>query len=254
MQVQAYCPVCKKTFSYDVEIELQLRNSNGEQSADLMGIPLPRQNFTASSGLYSYSVIHDDHILVLEIDRNGTVRKTETVSLIQTSSQKIIAGLTATLWDVSSKSKKLLIVSERDIWRRVLELVASQLFIDKVNHEPTELLGSFSKDGGVLKVGKVQLKVINDFKRISKEKGSYTDLVVDITSIIDKNPSKYVGDFKATGLIAMTFSEKNVQQNKEFLNKWFDAFLDKARGEDVLIYDSSDMRNTVKILNSLLQN
>ncbi len=55
-----------------------------------LGVPLPSMKQIPGSGLYRRSLSHGDHILLLEIDNNGTVRKEHVVSLISSMVENIV--------------------------------------------------------------------------------------------------------------------------------------------------------------------
>jgi len=87
LRLQAYCPKCKRTSWIEVSMdELDLDVNNRSESR----VPIPLTREVSDSGLFKRSLSHGDHILLLEIDKNGTVRKEHVVSLVSSVVENIV--------------------------------------------------------------------------------------------------------------------------------------------------------------------
>lgn len=87
LKLQAYCPKCKRTSWIEVSMdELNLDVNNQSDS----GVPVPFTRKASNSGVFKRSLSHGDHILLLEIDKNGTVRKEHVVSLVSSMVENIV--------------------------------------------------------------------------------------------------------------------------------------------------------------------
>ncbi len=247
MEIKAYCPLCKSTFSYDF-----LPEDTDEAATADGGIPLPQT--PGGSGLHSFSVIHNDHILVLEVDRNGDVRKTDTVKLVETASQRIIAELTAELWEKAEqgKNQNILVLTQRPLWIRLFQLLGSQLLIDMNQHPSAEFKVSYLSSVFDLSVNKITLQTIQDPSVLSEYNGWANDVIIDATTLLDREPVSILSQVSVPGTIVLTISETLLGENDiTKAEQWIESLLDTPN-DNVVMFDSSHMKNAIKILKALL--
>ena len=84
MKTQTYCIECQKTSWLEIKPE-EFRSLFQNQLFS------PSINNNCDAGLITRSISHGDHILLLEIDKNGTIRKENVVKLISTMIENIVA-------------------------------------------------------------------------------------------------------------------------------------------------------------------
>ena len=103
-------------------------------SASGGGIPVPSMKQRPGSGLYRRSLSHGDHILLLEIDNNGTVRKEHVVSLISSMVENIVVQTVERILLTNKVSNlvnwKMLYVSHSRSFRNFFKSVLSILMLN----------------------------------------------------------------------------------------------------------------------------
>lgn len=122
MKIQAYCSHCKKTSFIDVDEDELSAHINTENL-----VPLPR----GGSELLQRNLSHGDHILLIEIDRNGVIRKQKVVYLISSVIENIITQAVENTIKVNNKVqnkiKTLLYISDSsafvDFFKSVLSII-----------------------------------------------------------------------------------------------------------------------------------
>ncbi|RMG34198.1 MAG: hypothetical protein D6732_10695, partial [Methanobacteriota archaeon] len=114
IQIQAYCSQCKKTSWVEVSPE-ELNGHIEKESKKVFLPPVPGARDEGASGLLKRSLSHGDHVLLIEIDRNGTVRRESVVNLISSVIENIVAQAverTITVDEnLKNKKKKIMFIS-----------------------------------------------------------------------------------------------------------------------------------------------
>lgn len=90
MIAKIYCERCKKY--EEVEIEEQPRNHD-------TSLPKPR------GGLSTYSIVHQDHILVADIDHEGNVRSHKIIERIENDLERMVASIASKILEYGSTGK-----------------------------------------------------------------------------------------------------------------------------------------------------
>jgi hypothetical protein len=120
-QLQVYCEKCKKTSWIEIEI-----NNNS------------MENFK-KSGLEIKSISHGDHILVIEIDSNYTIRKETVIHVISSVIENIVTQTVEKLLyyskESSNKKSILLYASDSTAFREFFRSVVSILSINLIDDD-----------------------------------------------------------------------------------------------------------------------
>lgn len=107
VDIQIYCPRCNKR-----EIINHVEKDKPKDAVNEFSIPVP--NF--ANGLSSYSVVHSDHTLILDIDANGDVRGENIVDRIDQNLEKYVAIMSSRISELIQKCKEksfsMFIISE----------------------------------------------------------------------------------------------------------------------------------------------
>lgn len=132
MQIPVYCPICSTTTTVEFKFK---KEEKPDEAKDTTGIPIPNEVHT--SGLEQLSVVHNDHILVLDVDYNGAVRKTSTVTRVGAKMQQIMASCVLTFLQNTKEGKKInfKIFSDNPLWRNFTFFFSGQLMIN-LSEEP----------------------------------------------------------------------------------------------------------------------
>ncbi len=151
-----------------------------------LGVPLPSMKQISGSGLYRRSLSHGDHILLLEIDNNGTVRKEHVVSLISSMVENIVVQtverilLTDKITDLVNQ--KMLYISNSRSFRNFFKSVLSILML---NIEDKASFRSHVEEGWI-EIAYNKLKIIEGSieKALVIEKGEkVASLTIDLGNL-----------------------------------------------------------------------
>jgi hypothetical protein len=85
MKIKIYCSKCNK---YEIIESIEEENNGENKESAFLSIPVPQ-----SSGLQTYSVVHTDHILIVDVDANGDVRKETIINRVGQKLEKVLAAL-----------------------------------------------------------------------------------------------------------------------------------------------------------------
>ncbi len=96
VDIQIYCPRCNKQ-----EIINHVEKDKPNDIVNEFSIPVP--NF--ANGLSSYSVVHSDHTLILDIDANGDVRGENIIDRIDENIEKYVAIMSSRISELIQNSK-----------------------------------------------------------------------------------------------------------------------------------------------------
>ncbi len=140
IQIQAYCSQCKKTSWVEVSPE-ELNGHIERETKKVFLPPVPGGREEGTSGLLKRSLSHGDHVLLIEIDRNGTVRRESVVNLISSVIENIVAQAverTITV-DESLKNckKKIMFISKAYAFHEFFKSVLSILMLNLDQGEET---------------------------------------------------------------------------------------------------------------------
>ncbi len=132
-EIQAYCPECRKT--YWIEFSYDLYQNKKEENGMRIGLPsVPQINEKADSGLIKRSLSHGDHILMIEIDKLGSVRKANVVYLISSIVERIIASAVEKTFSVNLnfplRYTNILLISNSPAFRKFFKSYLSVISLN----------------------------------------------------------------------------------------------------------------------------
>lgn len=133
MKISVFCDVCNKTSFVEYEPD----QTTTSQDSGVIPIPNLKKN---SSGLVQLSVAHSDHILLLEVDRNGDVRKSSTVSRVghETVMAQFLAMLISIVKQKSLKDQlNCVMVSNNPIWDEIFTYWGFQSLVEHIRTPDT---------------------------------------------------------------------------------------------------------------------
>ncbi len=176
-------------------------------------IPIPTTN-----GLDTYSIVHYDHTLIIDVDHNGNVRRQEVINRLGQEKEEIIAMITQQLlqW-VKKKEEELnvIIIVQNKAFFQLLLGIFQQLILnlpDNINS-----LLEVSGEKAILDYGSLNVYVGRWDERVVSFGGNNSliifefseNTVQNITQVISKALSKNVFTH-----YAILFEEKIIQQEK----------------------------------------
>ncbi len=158
IQIQAYCSQCKKTSWVEVGLdELEGHVETKQTQVYLPPVPGSREN--GSSGILKRSLSHGDHVLLLEIDKNGTVRKESVVNLISSVIENIVAQAVEKTLSIdqtlNGNPKTILFISQAYAFHEFFKSVLSILLLNLNGNHQTQT--TIMKDRVVLKFNNITL-------------------------------------------------------------------------------------------------
>lgn len=148
MQVKVFCTKCKLFEIIETADNLEVNNSN------LNSIPSP------IGGLTTYSVVHDNHTLIVDVDRDGNVRSEKLIERIGVSLEKILAYISASiLKEIESMNENITvyIISEDIIVHSVILGVFQQLMLNIPDN--ISAITTVSSEKKVMEMGNFQFYV-----------------------------------------------------------------------------------------------
>ncbi|MDH5403007.1 MAG: hypothetical protein OEY49_10995 [Candidatus Heimdallarchaeota archaeon] len=105
MKVKVYCERCS------IYEEMEVTETSVDTQSGNSSIPIPKMK----GGLTKYSVVHDNHTLIVDVDKNGDVRGYQIIDRLNLSLEELLSTISAKIISHASKDPKkntmLLIIS-----------------------------------------------------------------------------------------------------------------------------------------------
>ena len=124
MLVRVFCEECNK---YE-EIEVLVQESPSNAEADNYGIPAPS---SSRGGLETYSIVHGDHTLVVQVDANGAVRRQQVIKRVDIGLETALTAVVTIIMEELAMSERshgvFFIGADRNISRLLLSVVNTLL-------------------------------------------------------------------------------------------------------------------------------
>ncbi|MCY3410643.1 MAG: hypothetical protein INQ03_03300 [Candidatus Heimdallarchaeota archaeon] len=167
MKVKIFCEKCSKYDVLDLEIE---KKEEPKKSTLPFALPVPTSG--GDSGLETLSIVHSDHILVADVDKNGDVRKFKILDRVGNNLEKDVAKIANTVINhVLSTSIQpatfIFLTTSRNIEKVLLGIFQQILFNLPKNNEVLSTLSVsnhmaiFELDNLTVYVGQWKEKIVN---------------------------------------------------------------------------------------------
>jgi hypothetical protein len=123
MEIDIFCDKCKSTEKVFHSPKTTEKNGNP------LGIPIPQ----SGNGLFTYSIVHSNHTLIIDVDHEGNVRGEKYIERIDRRIEEIISVAATRLLNVLRKPGKnisVFFISENQILKNLLLGVFQQLILN----------------------------------------------------------------------------------------------------------------------------
>lgn len=221
MKIQIYCNKCNKLEVVNKSVEEKSNNSHQNGL-----IPIPRAN----NGLTTYSLVHQDHTLIVDIDAEGNVRGERTIQRIDQQIENILAAIAQRILSYIENYDKepvsIVVITENERMRKMILGIFQQLIFNM--GENLHGLLSITKGESLFELGPLNVwvgnaKVLN-FGRIYSllsESTTFvyqieTHSVVEIAEIVNQN-LKHRSDANYVVLCEPEFMKSNL--GKEYIKE-----------------------------------
>lgn len=91
MKIKIFCEKCNK---YDIIERIPDNQEEATTNKSMFALPVPK---SGDSGLTSLSIVHADHILIADVDKNGDVRKYKIIDRVGQELELILAKIANTI-------------------------------------------------------------------------------------------------------------------------------------------------------------
>ena len=199
MKIEFYCKSCNKWYSEDLE-SLETTDSPREMSKDLdeLGLPSP----VKESGYKTYSLVHADHIMVIDVDYNGQIRFEKIIERIGIDMERLISKISSNMLNYVEKSNKstgIVIHSISPLIHQIILGAFNQVQLNIKNDQSTYLDNRYLEKFFRLKSGFVEMdfQVGHRLKEVNPTLRKHH--IVHITNDNLKNIKKYFVDLISNG-------------------------------------------------------
>ncbi|MDH5403770.1 MAG: hypothetical protein OEY49_14835 [Candidatus Heimdallarchaeota archaeon] len=172
MKIKLYCEKCKIYELVNIEVEEKQQNST------VPGVPT-----TASSGLKKYTVVHEDHSLVIDVDANGDVRGNKVVPRLNLNIEEGIKKIVNNISEYSIQNPNfdlaIRTVSASEFYRNILLNISYNLL--KTIPKTKSSMLSVNQTDIVLFYGKIKIITGDTTKRLDSFKSRANLVIFDFS-------------------------------------------------------------------------